>query len=447
MYYGLRILCLSVLISSPIWGQYEVRKWEMRDGGRRMAVKHRWLDDGEGNMANPSSWLDGTVPATKATGVLTFLDVALNNETVTIDAKVYTFQTTLTDVDGNVYRGTSAADSNNNLIAAITLGAGAGTLYADSMTLHPSVTATAQSSDTMDAAAKLKGTDGNSIATTENVTSADWDDVTLLGATQWATDDEIAVDMDAAQDFTTNLDWSTAFCSPELRLARFNVDRTNIAFGGPGNPIKLSLQAGGALNYLGTGLMYADFKGTLHVYVNSLTSQQVLNLNVRSLELGYMIVRSGKAVIVAGAVIDLADKASQIYTTGPAAKLIIEGVDEDGPNVLVAYAGVIENERKVSDEWLIIAPEGTVIQKGYVASPSLGNSVLNLGGVFSYEPINDPVAHALWGRHIAGLSRLDLSNYELTVADVITGAEAVLKRGPMTVLGAVDVDLLEDFPF
>ena len=79
--------------------------------------------------------------ASRAT--LTLAGVALNNETVVMAAKTYTFQTALTDVNGNVLIGADAAASIANLIAAITLGAGAGTTYAASMTVHPTMTAEA----------------------------------------------------------------------------------------------------------------------------------------------------------------------------------------------------------------------------------------------------------------------------------------------------------------
>lgn len=411
-----------------------------------MAVKHRWVD-GDGSMASASSWKDATSPATKATGVLTLTGLPLDTETVVIDTKTYTFKTVLSDTDGFVLIGASASDSIDNLVAAITLGAGAGTLYANSTTLHPSATAAAGPGDTLDATAKLRGTDGNSIASTETLTNGSWGAGTLGGATQWATDDEIIVDMDATQDFTADLDWSTTFCSPELRLARFNVDRTNIKFGAPGNSIKLSLAGGGALNYLGTGMMYADFKGTLNVFVNALCSQPVLNLNVRGVESKYIIVNGGTATIIAGAIIDLTDGTSQVFTTGPHAKLIIEGADEDGASVVVAYRGTIENSRRAVDQWLVIGAEGTLVQKGYVASTTTADGLLNLGGNFSYQPINDPIAFAFQGRHLDGVSRLDQSDFELLIGDVIQGVEAQLHRGPNVGIGAVDIDLADDFPF
>lgn len=125
---------------------------------------------------------DVPVPAAvAATGILTLTGNALDTETVTIGTKTYTFQATLTDVDGNVLIGATASDSLDNLIAAITLGAGSGTLYAASTTLHPTVTAAAGAGDTMDVTAKDKGTAGNTIATTETLTNGSFGGATLSG--------------------------------------------------------------------------------------------------------------------------------------------------------------------------------------------------------------------------------------------------------------------------
>jgi len=122
-----------------------------------------------------------TINAGVASGVLTLAANVINTEIVTIDAKVYTFQTVLTNVDGNVLIGAAATDSIDNLIAAITLGAGSGTLYAALTTLHPTVTAVAGAGDTMDAFAKTGGVAGNSIVSTEGSATASWAAATLLG--------------------------------------------------------------------------------------------------------------------------------------------------------------------------------------------------------------------------------------------------------------------------
>ena len=103
------------------------------------------------------------------------------NETITIGSKIYRFQSTLTNVDGNVHIGASTSDSIDNLIAAIMLGAGGGVDYAAVMTEHPTVTATAGAGDTMDTLAKTVGAAGNAIATTETSANASWGAATLTG--------------------------------------------------------------------------------------------------------------------------------------------------------------------------------------------------------------------------------------------------------------------------
>jgi hypothetical protein len=127
-----------------------------------------------------------TVPAdVEATGILTLSANVNNNDTVTTGTKTYTFETSLTDVDGNVLIGATASDSIDNLIAAITLGAGSGTLYAASTTANTFITAAAGAGDTMDAEALLGGTAGNLIATTESTATVrmSWGAATLTGGT------------------------------------------------------------------------------------------------------------------------------------------------------------------------------------------------------------------------------------------------------------------------
>lgn len=106
-----------------------------------------------------------------AVGLLTLTDQPHDTETVVIDGKTYTFLAALLDVDGNVHIShTDTSGSIDNLIAAIMLGAGAGTAYAASMTVHPSVAAVAGAGLTMAVTSHVKGTSANSIATTETLT-------------------------------------------------------------------------------------------------------------------------------------------------------------------------------------------------------------------------------------------------------------------------------------
>jgi hypothetical protein len=116
-----------------------------------------------------------------ATGTLTFTNNPTDNQVVVINGKTYTFKAALLDVDGYVLIGATASDSLDNLIAAIDLGAGSGTLYAASTTDPGDVDAVAGAGNTMDVTAETAGLSGNSITTTTNVTGATWSGATLSG--------------------------------------------------------------------------------------------------------------------------------------------------------------------------------------------------------------------------------------------------------------------------
>lgn len=88
--------------------------------------------------------------------------------TVTLGAKTYTFQNTLTNVDGNVKIGATDNDTLQNLTDAINLTGTAGTQYATAMTIHPTLTAS-RTSGTIVLSAKVFGTGGNGISCTTTV--------------------------------------------------------------------------------------------------------------------------------------------------------------------------------------------------------------------------------------------------------------------------------------
>jgi hypothetical protein len=124
------------------------------------------------------------VPAYAAQGTLTSTGTApANNDTVTIDGKVYTFQTVLTNTDGHVLIGASAAAALTNLKAAINLGTGSGTLYAAATTKHTSVIAEALTATTLLVRAKYNGSAGAALTTTEVSAQLSWGAVTLVGGT------------------------------------------------------------------------------------------------------------------------------------------------------------------------------------------------------------------------------------------------------------------------
>jgi hypothetical protein len=116
-----------------------------------------------------------------ATQTLTLTANATNTETVTIGGKVYTFEASLTNANGNVQIGATAGESLDNLVAAINLDFGAGTKYAAATTLHPTVRASRGAGDTMVVTAKVLGSAGNAIGTTETLLNGSWGAVTLLG--------------------------------------------------------------------------------------------------------------------------------------------------------------------------------------------------------------------------------------------------------------------------
>lgn len=115
-----------------------------------------------------------------AVGTLTAVTIA-NNDTVTLGAKTYTFKTALTPTANEVLIGGSVSDSLDNLIAAITAGAGSGTLYAAGTTINLQATAAAGAGDTVVATALIAGVAGNSIASTASLTSGSWGASTLTG--------------------------------------------------------------------------------------------------------------------------------------------------------------------------------------------------------------------------------------------------------------------------
>jgi hypothetical protein len=100
-----------------------------------------------------------------------------NNATFTIDsggpAKTYTFKTTLTGAANEVKLGATNSDTCDNIVAAITAGAGAGTKYGTGTTAHTTVTARVGRSDTVTITALVSGTSGNNIITVDSVISPD----------------------------------------------------------------------------------------------------------------------------------------------------------------------------------------------------------------------------------------------------------------------------------
>lgn len=117
-----------------------------------------------------------------ASSVLTFGANPSANELVTIGTTIYKFVVSPA-APFEVDIGAAATDSLDNLIVAINLGAGEGTLYGTGTTLHPTVSAATGVGDTMDTTHKVPGTVAgqNAIVTTTDVGSGSWTGATLAG--------------------------------------------------------------------------------------------------------------------------------------------------------------------------------------------------------------------------------------------------------------------------
>ncbi len=127
-------------------------------------------------------------PASLATihsiGVLTLTGLPLNNQTVSIGAKVYTFKTVITAAAGDVLIGVDEAESIRNLVGAILLGDGAGAIYGLSTTINTDVTA-AEGVSSLNVTAIDGGPGGDAITTTETL-SGSWGGATLSGGADTA---------------------------------------------------------------------------------------------------------------------------------------------------------------------------------------------------------------------------------------------------------------------
>lgn len=94
-------------------------------------------------------------------------------DTVTVGSKTYTFQSSLTNVDGNVKLDASVlANTLANLAAAINLTAGAGTTYAAATTANAAGTSAVATATTVTITLTTPGTAGNAIASTSSIASS-----------------------------------------------------------------------------------------------------------------------------------------------------------------------------------------------------------------------------------------------------------------------------------
>ncbi|MCH8851201.1 MAG: hypothetical protein IID41_00950 [Planctomycetes bacterium] len=166
------------------------------------------------------------IAGVSATATLTFSGNAANDETVEIGGKTYTFKTTIGSADGEVDVGINQAESEDQLTAAINLGAGGGTKYTSQTTAHPSVTA-AHVASTVVVTAIATGAAGNAITVSEGMGSGDWGVSVLTGGVD-ATSLEVRDDIILATTnqtleillgwpvITTELDYTASYVRESL---------------------------------------------------------------------------------------------------------------------------------------------------------------------------------------------------------------------------------------
>lgn len=109
-----------------------------------------------------------------------------NTETVTIDATVYRFMDTMAQAY-DIQRGVSAADSLDNLKAAINLTGTPGTEYYAGTAAHPTVVATTNTDTTQKIVVRIPGTASNAAPTEDTSATYSWADTTLGGGTGTST--------------------------------------------------------------------------------------------------------------------------------------------------------------------------------------------------------------------------------------------------------------------
>lgn len=171
-------------------------------------------------FGNPSIPAGTPVSGVKATRTLTSTGVApANGATVTIGHKTYTFQTTLTNVDGNVLIGASAAAALDNLKSAINLTAGAGTTYATATTANTEVSATTNTDTTQVVEALVAGAAGNTIPLSETSSVLSWASGTLTGGVDGTPAKKGETLFDGTYFYFANAELTTASTSGWRKIA------------------------------------------------------------------------------------------------------------------------------------------------------------------------------------------------------------------------------------
>ena len=183
--WGRRVYALSIRNPNrPRWSYYELAETAQCAG--------LFFDTQStaGSGGPPTGAPENLVFDEEARGTLTLTANPSDNETVTIDSRVYTFKTVLTPTDGEILIGATASDTLDHLIEAILPqpGPNSGVDYA-ATTQHPSMTAAAGPGDTMEASGRLsEGFASNGKPLLETLAAGSWDTpVTKNGIGQTST--------------------------------------------------------------------------------------------------------------------------------------------------------------------------------------------------------------------------------------------------------------------
>jgi hypothetical protein len=137
-----------------------------------------------------------------------------------LGSQTYTFETVFSDTQDYVLIGADTDGSLNNLIAAITNGAGEGTVYGTGTTANASAGAYLHHTAFMKVYALTAGSAGNSIACTDTCANADWiwegggSTSTLAGGADEAVTEEVQAN-DTGEQASRGL-WETVVEAPDV---------------------------------------------------------------------------------------------------------------------------------------------------------------------------------------------------------------------------------------
>lgn len=237
--WGRRVYALSIRDPQrPRWSYYELAE-TAQCSGLFFSTQSQ-----AGGGGPPVGFPDIDTFDEEARGTLTFVGNANNNETVLLNNKAYVWQDILTDVDGNIQIGATAALSAANLIAAVTLTGTPGTDYALSMTINSDLTAGPGTPvDSVEVSGRLgQGFASNGKPLLETMASASFNTpVTIDGIGQTATFVEMFI---------------------------FNIDQTE-----GGEDIEIHVSDDGGANYTFSGRVPAQGDGTRQKLTVTLESQ------------------------------------------------------------------------------------------------------------------------------------------------------------------------------